>query len=369
MNKLLSKQEFKNKFKTRKLTFVQFKNKAKVNYKTPILIKDLIKSNKISNIEAEFLYTTFFTNRDKLLDNMYKSTLEPIEFDKKKLKNYKSGKKFHSNVDRRQKNIIKNINFDELYFNTTQGIDNSLPNYYHVLKDIYSKLIFDSRLCCKSGLDLMKSSVSSLLSGFYFRASVYNPVMLYWIFDNVIKPKKLLTPTLGWNSYLIGALEYEQLEEYVGIDVISSVCNNAKEIGGKKATIYCKPSESLIPTFKKKYKNYFDSVFFSPPFFDLEQYDGDNQSTNKYPDKEKWLNNYWKKTCELCYISLSKNGKFTYIISNYEKHKDLKKKMLKIAKEFFKYNTSYKIYVNKNGVVKHNNNKETLYIFIKNKKN
>lgn len=363
--KLLSKQKFKNKFKTRKLTFTEFKDKAKVNYKKPLLIKDLIKSKKISNTEAKFLYTTFFTNRDQLLDNIYKSTLEPIEFSKKKLKDYKSGNKFHSNVDRKQKNIVKNINFDELYLNTTHGIDNALPNYYHVLKNIYSKLIFDPRLCCTSGLDLMGKSVSSLLSGFYFRASVYNPVMLYWIFDSVIKPKKLLTPTLGWNSYLIGALEYEQLEKYVGIDVIPSVCNNARKIGGKKSTIYCKPSESLIPTFKKKYSNYFDSVFFSPPFFDLEQYSGNNQSTKKYPEKDKWLDGYWRKTCELCHISLQKNGKFTYIISNYDKHKDLKNKMLNIAKEFFKYKTSYKIYVKKNGVVKHNNNHETLYIFIK----
>jgi hypothetical protein len=362
---ILSRLRFKNKFRTKKISFIEFKNNVLVNYKNPLLIRELIKNKKISNNDAKFLYDIFFVNRDKLLDNIYSSTLEPIEFNKGELKDYKSGKIFHSNIDRKQKNLIKNINFDELYLNTIQGIDSALPNYYHVLKNIYSKLIFDPRLVCPSGLELMKKSVGSLLSGFYFRASVYNPVMLYWIFENVIKPKKLLTPTLGWNSYLIGALEYENLEKYVGIDVIPSVCDNARMIGGKKTTIYCKPSESLIPIFKKKYSNYFDSVFFSPPFFDLEQYSGDNQSTKKYPEKESWLNNYWRKTCELCYISLGKKGKFTYITSNYGKHKDLKSKMYKIAKEFFIYDTSYKIYVNKNGAVKHNNNHETLYIFIK----
>lgn len=365
-NLILSKKSFKNKFNTKKISFVEFKNQVKVNYKKPLLIKDLIKTKKITNKEAKFLYTTFFVNRDEFLDNIYDNNLKPIEFDKQKLSHYKKGKRFFSNKDRKQKNMIKNINFDELYFNTTQGIKSPLPNYYNVLKDIYSKKLLDHRLCCRSGLDLMQKFVSSLLSGFYFRASVYNPVMLYWIFENVIKPKKLLTPTLGWCSYLVGALEYEQLEKYVGIDVIPSVCSNARKIGGKKTTIYCKPSESLIPIFKKKYSNYFDSVFFSPPFFTLEQYGGKEQSTKKYPEKELWLNEYWKKTCELCFNSLQKNGKFTYIISNFDQHKDLKRKMLRIAQEFFgkKYD-SYRICVNKADFVKHSGNFETLFVFIK----
>jgi len=241
-----------------------------------------------------------------------------------------------------------------------------VPNYFEVLENIYNKLIFDNRLLSPSGLDLMRKSVLSTLSGFYFRSSVYNPAMLYWIFNNLIEPKKILTPTLGWNSYLYGAIQLEELEEYVGIDVLSSVCKKAKIIGKeKKTTIYCKPSESLIELFKKKYSNYFDSVFFSPPFYDLEIYDGKEQSINKYKTLDEWLDKYWDKTCELCSNSLQKKGKFTYIIANYGKYTNLKKQMLNIAKKYFKYKKSYKIYVKKPNIINHNENFETLYILEK----
>ena len=371
MNKLiLSENSFKNKFKMKKISYEEFKKKAKVNYKTPILLKSLVSKKKITADDMKFIYKTFIENRDNLLKGIYDNNLNLSEFNKKDLKHYKKGKKFLSNKDRKQKNIIKNINFNELYFNTTQGIENSLPNYYIVLKDIYSKLLFDHRLLSNSGLDIMRTSVGSVLSGFYFRASVYNPVMLYWIFDSILKPKKLLTPTLGWCSYLLGALEYKELKEYVGIDVLKSVCDNAKVILKNrkdiKSKIYCKPSESLIKEFKKKYSNNFDTVFFSPPFFNLEIYSGKNQSTSKYPEKEIWLNKYWDKTCELCYNSMIKGGKFTFIISNHSVHKNLRKEMLDISKKYFSYLDIYSISVNKADFVKHTGNVEKLYILIKN---
>jgi hypothetical protein len=93
----------------------------------------------------------------------------------------------------------------------------------------------------------------------------------------------------------------------------------AKFYGAKKTTIFCEPSENLLGrgTFRQKYKEYFDVVFFSPPYYRLEMYSGKNQSTEQYKSYEEWLEKYWGATMELCHWVLQKGGKMCYILSGY----------------------------------------------------
>ena len=48
------------------------------------------------------------------------------------------------------------------------------------------------------------NQMSSLLSGFYFRASIMNPIVPYSLSKLYDYDFKVLTPTLGWSSYLLG---------------------------------------------------------------------------------------------------------------------------------------------------------------------
>ena len=105
---------------------------------------------------------------------------------------------------------------------------------------------------------------------------------------SVLHGKKIFTPTLGWSSYAYGFCECLDVEEYVGTDVISEVCDKTRQLCSQysqiKSKIFCQPSESLLTNkfVLNNYKNHFDVVFFSPPYFQLEMYEGEEQSTTNY---------------------------------------------------------------------------------------
>ena len=85
----------------------------------------------------------------------------------------------------------------------------------------------------------------------YFRASIMNPFLVYSLsIDYFKKSKKVLTPCLGWSSYLLGFMQNKNLQHYVGIDVIKKVCSITKKLATYyrpdiKCDIYCSPSEDL----------------------------------------------------------------------------------------------------------------------------
>ena len=201
-----------------------------------------------------------------------------------------------------------------------------------------------------------------------------NPVIPYTISNHLNYKFKVLTPTLGWSSYLLGMMANDNLDEYVGIDVIKKVCNNTKTIANKgniKNDIYCVPSEDLYKDkkFMNKYKGYFDFIFFSPPYFQLELYKGLKQSTERYKTYEEWLDGYWRATVKLCFNSL-KNGRLMfYIISGYtskQKYVNLEKDMNSITtEEGFKLVKKLSMVGKNVGFTKHRKSKETIFVFSK----
>jgi len=175
-------------------------------------------------------------------------------------------------------------------------------------------------------------------------------------------------------------MESNLIQEYVGTDVIPVVCKKTEAFAKtfypeKTVDIYCCPSEDLLENraFLGKYRDHFDTVFFSPPYYRLELYSGKNQSTRRYKTYEEWLANYWEKTIELCFLVLKPGGKCCYILSGYgsetnrSESYDLLKDMNRITKKYFRLIVT-KLMHNKNVHVtseNHRNTAEKIMLFLK----
>jgi len=122
--------------------------------------------------------------------------------------------------------------------------------------------------------------------------------------------------------------------------------------------------------FRRKYREHFDVVFFSPPYYRLELYKGANQSTEKYKTYEQWLEGYWEETIKLCNHVLEKGGRLCYILSGYgsdntkEKY-DLLGDMNAITKKYFRFH-SEQIMNNKDvHSTSHKETAEKIILFVK----
>jgi hypothetical protein len=287
-------------------------------------------------------------------------------------------KNMNNNQHVHYKNVIRNMFYKEILQKTKSGIENN-PSFLDVLVDLYVNNIIDYKILTPSALFYINEGrIGSVFSSFYFRASIMNPYLVYSLNHALLKGSKIFTPTLGWASYCYGFLECPHVTEYVGTDVISAVCKKTQTFANtyypdKKTTIYSEPSENLAKdsNFRKKYKNYFDVVFFSPPYYRLELYPGGNQSTNQYTTYEMWLSEYWEKTIELCYYVLAPGGKLCYILSGYgsantKNQYDLIGDMNKITKDKFVNNPRMLNMYNKDvHVTKHRETNEQIIIYHK----
>jgi hypothetical protein len=363
------------------LTLAKFKKNAKVKTARSIVPLDEYIANKsVSPKDIEMVYENF-VNRSDYLGRFYNVSLaiengQPMPIYGKI--NAMSIRSINNDYEVKYKNIIRNMFYKDILQKTKSGLEN-IPSFLDVLGDFYLRGIIDFKILTPSSLYYMhQGRFGSVLSSYYFRASIMNPLVPYSINHSYLKGRRIFTPTLGWGSYCYGFLECPMVEEYVGVDVIPQVCKKTADFAEqfystKKTTFFCEPSENLAknPVFRKKYKGYFDVVFFSPPYYRLEMYSGKNQSTEKYKTYEEWLKNYWEKTIELCYWVLCSGGKLCYILSGYGSENtkgsyDLLGDMNHLAK--IQFGSSPKIFemANKNvHMTKHRETSEKIIIFSK----
>jgi len=364
---------------TDKLTFKQFikTSHVKLGNSNIIDLNTYIAAYHIHDRDLEFLYE-FWKNREEYLLNIYKKSLE-IDLDRNDFK-ITDDKVLKNNYKPHYKNVIRNLFWKELWVSTTTSIKN-VPNYFNVIYDFFNNQIIDYKLLTPSIVNMMNRkqpvSLSSLLAGLYFRSSIINPYMVYKLFKNIILPMlnnknniSVFTPTLGWGSYLYGLLNVEEINTYVGDDVINSVCNKTVTIANKffpnkNVDIYCEPSEELIENknFIKKYTNNIDFIFFSPPYYSLEEYPGSKQSTKVYKTYDEWLQGYWANTVKLCSKVLKKDGIMTYIISKKFDSYNLEKDMNDITKSYFKLIKKIPLKNTNVSFTKHRDTGEYIYIW------
>lgn len=355
-------------------TFSSFMKNGKVKIGNKIEpLSDYVKRKTIS---LEFIKILFenIKNKNDYLTTFYKRSLQydkdlhiqelPMksgDYDNNKLVNYK--------------NIIRNMFYFHILKKTTYGIDN-VPVFLDVLEDLYENYIIDYKILTPSSLHYIKEGrLGSVFSSLYFRASIMNPYLTYSINKTLLHGKKIFTPTLGWGSYFYGFAETD-IEMYVGVDVIPDVCKGVTTFANKnypnvKTDIICSPSESLLNNraFINKYKDTFDTVFFSPPYYKLEMYKSNNQSADNYPSYEIWLQEYWEKTIKLCHILLQKNGNLCYIISNYNGKNDEGSTLIHdlnaITKKYFKIKKIQTMYNKNVHVTEHRDTSEKIILFTK----
>ena len=360
-------------FTCKKLSLSQFINKSKVRKNNGDLVplKEIIKEKDISDSIVNIFYELFVKQKEKYLTNFYNKSLKLSQ---------KNITQLCINNDKynEHKNIIRNLYFKEI-LHDTGTIQPNLRNFLEVVIDLFKHQIIDYKLVTPSSIKLISQyKLSNILSGLYFRSSIMNPLIPYTLSNHLEYKFKVLTPTLGWSSYLLGMIKNKYLDEYVGIDVIKKVCKNTIKLSNKnniKNDIYCVPSEDLYKDkkFMNKYNSYFDFIFFSPPYFQLELYKGSKQSTERYKTYEEWLDGYWKNTINLCYKCLKKHKLMMYIISGYtskKKYINLEEDMNNITISCgFNFVKKLQMVGNNVGFTKHRKSKETIFIFSKGKIN
>lgn len=265
------------------------------------------------------------------------------------------------------KNIPRNLHYLGVLKNTDSELEN-LRSYLDVLDDLFKRWIIDYKLVTPSAIYYFKNgAIGSILSSYFFRASIMNPYLVYSILSHYVrignhKKWKLFTPTLGWSSYLFGASQCKGLTQYTGIDVLPDVCKKTLKIGndmGINTEIICKKSELVArdKNFMKRHRNTYDFVYFSPPYYKLELY---SNVMDEYTSFDKWIDEYWKPTIDMCWKVLKKGGKLMFILSLYGDLKDQLNTMLSIVGN---KHHKYKIQNNVSNVNKNISNIEYLYVF------
>jgi hypothetical protein len=318
-------------------TFEQFLKTTKVRVGTTLhKLEDYTHRKNISTDAIKTLFSNI-QNRNEYLTRFYKTSLQIPTSLKIADEPMRTGH-MNNNQAVNYKRVIRNLFFKEILKETQSGLENS-ATFLQVLEDLYLNNIIDYKILTPSAIYYTKNGrLGSVFSSYYFRASIMNPFLVYSLNQSVLNGTRIFTPTLGWSSYCYGFLECDQVVEYVGTDVIESVCNKTHDFAktrypNKTVDIYCMPSEKLAKNkaFMKKYKNHFDVIFFSPPYYRLELYPGDNQSTSEYKTYEEWLHKYWEQTIYLCNEVLKKGGKMCYILSGYGQGQRMEDKHHEVA--------------------------------------
>lgn len=310
-------------------TFAQFMKNANVMLGTGKLVplQTYAKDREIPTHDLQVLYYHII-ERNEYLERFYNKSLRPI-IPLTISETPMTKTNMNNDILPNYKNIIRNMHMRDILQKTKSGLEN-LPSFMDVLLLLYKKEVIDYKLLTPSARHYTNEGrIGSVFSSFYFRASIMNPYLVFSLCQKILCDKenmnvRVFSPTLGWTSYAYGFLECPMVTEYVATDVIQDVCRKTQHFcqqnySYKKTQIYCEPSENLYKNraFMKKYNEYFDIVFFSPPYYELELYPGKDQSTTMYTSYEEWLANYWAITVELCWHVLKKGGKMCYILSSY----------------------------------------------------
>jgi hypothetical protein len=308
---------------------------------------------------VEYFYEILIRNRKKYLSLFYEAYFQFKDPDTMKWKGInllsdKDGLKVVSlQKNDPSRRLIRNLFYMELlHLTSVTNTVKSHVSFWEALDNMYNKLQLEDRFFAPSSIDLFLrdkgtkrerdsgireinyNNLFYLLQAYQPKASIFNPYSIKWIMDNIIdhylgyKGKRIFTPVLSWGSYM-AAFMHSDYEEYVGVDVMPSVCDKVEFLADwyrekskyahKKTKIYCQPSETMLTDqqFLGQYTGYFDSILICPPYYDMEIYHEGPQSIELYPDYNQWLQMYWGQTVNMCSKVIKPGGIFAMIANDY----------------------------------------------------
>lgn len=237
--------------------------------------------------------------------------------------------------------VCKNINFVR-YYNTRKWYDRDSEYVFGLLKVMMEQFKLRNSLVGPAFFDQIcryNGDPGDFWRAFMMganRPSTFNPATYRAILDSLFTGQTLFAPVMGWNAYQI-AFYSSQFTRFVATDVITDVVDNGTLLqqqyqqysdaslwdrGSKTVDLYCCPSEQLAQRhgFDQLYREQVDAVLFSPPYFDLEIYDSEDQSVTNFPNYTDWLEGYWAQTVDLCRTVMRPGARFGFVISNYRNH-------------------------------------------------
>ena len=150
----------------------------------------------------------------------------------------------------------------------------------------------------------------------------FKPNVSKVIYDK-LNSKNVLDFSAGWGDRLAGFYAGETSEYYLGIDPRKEnhpIYEEQSEFYNKHRSMFepnktsefiCQPAEDVDFT---GYKDKFDTVFTSPPYFNVERYSyDDTQSWVKYKEIDEWNENFLQKTLKNLWCSVKSGG---YLLVN-----------------------------------------------------
>ena len=124
----------------------------------------------------------------------------------------------------------------------------------------------------------------------------------------------VLDPCHGWGGRLVGTL-LAGARSYTGVDPSPEAHRGVTRI--KDAYLpYCAGSTKSVTLIEDKFEacaladNSFDFALTSPPYFDVEQYHGDNQAHVCYPEYDLWREKFYRPLIERTHRFLRPGGVF-----------------------------------------------------------
>lgn len=252
--------------------------------------------------------------------------------------NILSNKVFAGRTNSKYGKLSKNINFIN-YYNTKKWYANDSEYVFGLLKVMMEEFKLRNSLVGPAFFDQIcqyDGNPGNFWRAFMMganRPSTFNPATYKGILDNVFTGETLFAPVMGWNAYQT-AFYSSKFKNFIATDVIPDVVDNGRllhdeymahkdksffELAEKNVDLYLCPSEQLARKhdFDVKYANRIDAVLFSPPYFDLEIYDSEDQSFTNFPNYNDWLTGYWEETVKLCCKVMKHGARFGFVISNY----------------------------------------------------
>lgn len=311
------------------------------------------KDNRLQRLDLfkEKLYRILVTDAENTLKAWFKSQgslPEDVDFYFNiPNSNILDNKIFAGRTDAKYGKICKNINFLN-YYNTKKWYSNDSEYVFGLLKVMIEQFKLRNSLVGPAFFDQIchyEGDPGDFWRAFMMganRPSTFNPATYKGILDSLFEGDTLFAPVMGWNAYQT-AFYSSKFSKFIATDVIPDVVDNgtllhneylkykSKEASSsfnslfevestdKEVDLYLCPSEQLVArhSFDTKYKNQVDAVLFSPPYFDLEIYDSNDQSFTNFPNYEDWLTGYWEETVKLCKEVMKPGARFGFVISNY----------------------------------------------------